>query len=117
MVTDYRDRQRQLPATETETETQRDTSGRETVRALLLDHGENPVDPRSNPVDRFICNLQCFVCVCVRYKKHGVLQGFGPLGGREFHLGDVKKNVVFSIFFALRGGKNCKKLYRNMFST
>ena len=32
-------------------------------------------------------------CVCVRYKKHCVLQGFGPLGGREFHLGDVKKRI------------------------
>ena len=49
-------------------------------------------------------------------KKHCVLQGLGALGGREFHLGDVKKPRFFMVF-ALREGKNRKKLYRKIFST
>ena len=51
---------------------------------------------------------------CVQ--KHRFLQGFGPFGGAELHLGDVK-NVGFSTVFAWRGGKNRKKLSLKMFST
>ena len=36
---------------------------------------------------------------CALCGQHIPLQGFGPLGSREFQLGDVKKNTsVFSVF-------------------
>ena len=99
----------------------RDAYGKDTARPLagytLAPPAANPfvgprVYPRPSPVDRFLYNLQCFVRV--RYTKHCVLQGFGPLGGREFHLGDVKKRRFFH-GFCFAGRKNRKKLYRKIF--
>ena len=47
-------------------------------------------------------------------RKTLFLQGFWPLGGREFHLGDVKKRRLFH-GFCFAGRKNRKKLYRKIF--
>ena len=55
-----------------------------------------PVDSGSPPTHDYRCNLQCILRVV--FKKHRFLQGFGPFGGAELHLGDVKKCGFFHSF-------------------
>ena len=64
------------------------------------------VDPVSIPVYDYRCNLQCILRVV--FKKHRFLQGFGPLGGAELHLGDVKKCGFFHSF-CFEGRKKSQK--------
>ena len=60
----------------------------------------------SIPVHDYRCNLQCILRVV--FKKHRFLQGFGPLGGAELHLGDVKKCGFFHSF-CVEGRKKSQK--------
>ena len=49
-------------------------------------------------------------------QKPRALQGFGPLGGREFHLGDVKKRRFFSWFLVCRKEKTEKVVSEEFFN-
>ena len=66
-----------------------------------------PTYLRSIPVHDYRCNLQCILRVV--FKNHRFLQGFGPLGGAELRLGDVKKCGFFHSFY-FAGRKKSKKI-------
>ena len=62
------------------------------------------VDSGSPPVHDYTCNLQCILRVV--FKKHRFLQGFVAFAVSRFHLGDVKKPLVFHGFGSAAGVRN-----------
>ena len=63
---------------------------------LLLTSARFRFTPGSPPVHDYRRNLQCILLLV--FKNHRFLQGFGPLGGAELRLGDVKKCGFFPQF-------------------
>ena len=72
------------------------------------------VDPVSIPVYDYRCNLQCILLLV--FKNIVFYRVSGPSAAQNCTLA-MLKTVVFSIVFALKGGKNRKKLSLKMFST
>ena len=70
--------------------------------------------PGSHRVHDYRCNLQCILRVV--FKKHRFLQGFGPLGGTELHLGDVKKCGFFHSFCFAGRKKSSKIVSEDVFN-
>ena len=90
-----------------------------TLAAPAADHLRPiPVHPRftpgSPPVYDYTCNLQCILRAV--FKKHRFLQGFGPLGGAELHLGDVKKCGFFHSFCFAGRKKSSKIVSEDVFN-
>ena len=81
---------------------------------LVLTSYLPPVDSGSPPVHDYRCNLQCILRVV--FKKHRFLQGFGPFGGAELHLGDVKKCGFFHSFCFAGRKKSSKVVFEDVFN-
>ena len=84
------------------------------VDHLLLTSARFRFTPGPPPVHDYRCNLQCILRVV--FKNPRFLQGFGPLGGAELHLGDVKKCGFFHSFCFAGRKKSFKLVSEDVFN-